>query len=110
MQDFAAIVKAARLRSGLTLQALAGKLGTHKGYCSGIENRKVNPPSAKVIRKMAKLLVLDVQELLIHATADKAPKEIRELVREGALGMLETSRKHGVTVVKPKEIVQAATA
>ena len=36
MADFATIVRNARLEMGLTLQQLADKIGTEKGYCSGV--------------------------------------------------------------------------
>lgn len=108
MKDFASVVKEARRFKGLTLQQVASKVGTHKGYISGAENRKVNPPSAKIVRKLAKLFDLDVQELLILAAVEKAPKEVREIMREGSLGMLEASRKNGVTVVPPRKEAAAA--
>lgn len=102
MKDFASIVRSARIEKGLTLQAVATKLGSHKGYISGFEHRKVNPPSAKLVKKLAKLLDLDEKELLILSVVEKAPKEVREIIREGALGMLEASRRNGVTVVEPR--------
>jgi transcriptional regulator with XRE-family HTH domain len=103
MRDFASVVKEARRFKGLTLQAVASKVDSHKGYISGIEHRKVNPPSPKIVRKLAKLLDLDLKELLILAAVEKAPKEVREIMREGSLGMLEASRKQGVTVVEPRK-------
>lgn len=103
MKDFASVVKEARRFKGMSLQVVADKVGTHKGYISGIENRKVNPPAPKVVRKMAKLFELDVHELLILAQVEKAPKEVREIMREGSLGMLETIRKNGVTTMEPKK-------
>lgn len=108
MKDFASVVKEARRFKGLTLQQVASKVGTHKGYISGVENRKVNPPSPKIVRKMAKIFDLDVLELLILAAVEKAPKEVREIMREGSLGMLEASRKNGVTVVPPRKEAAAA--
>ena len=108
MRDFASVVKEARRFKGLTLQAVAIKIDSHKGYVSGIENRKVNPPSAKIVRKLAKLFQLDVQELLILAAVEKAPKEVREIMREGSLGMLEASRKNGVTTMEPRKEEAAA--
>lgn len=88
MRDFASIVKNARANKGLTLQQLADKVGTEKGYMSGTENRKVNPPSPKITKKMAKVLGLDETELLIYAFIEKAPKEIKDIVRDGALAAL----------------------
>lgn len=108
MKEFAAIVKAARQQKGMTLEAVASKLGTHKGYVSGFENRKVNPPSAKLVRKLAKLFGLDEKEMLILAVVEKAPKEVREIIRDGSLGMLEAVRRNGVTLVEPKSQEAAA--
>jgi transcriptional regulator with XRE-family HTH domain len=108
MKDFASVVREARKSKGLTLQAVASKIGSHKGYCSGFEGRKVNPPSPAIVRKLAKFLGLDVLELLILATVEKAPKEVREIMREGSLGMLDASRKNGVTVVEPSKTTTAA--
>ncbi len=88
MADFATIVRNARLEMGLTLQQLADKIGTEKGYCSGVENKKVNPPSPKIVKKMAKLFKMDPIELLVYSFIEKAPKEIRDIVRSGSLSAL----------------------
>lgn len=88
MTDFATIVRNARLEMGLTLQQLADKIGTEKGYCSGVENRKVNPPSPKIVKRMAKLFGIDPVELLVYSFIEKAPKEIRDIIRSGALSAM----------------------
>jgi transcriptional regulator with XRE-family HTH domain len=88
MRDFASIVKNARANKGLTLQKLADKLGTKKGYCSGIENRKVNPPSPKITKKMAKVLGLDETELLVYGYIEKAPADIQDFVRKSLTAAL----------------------
>jgi transcriptional regulator with XRE-family HTH domain len=62
----------------MTLEGVAKKIGSHKGYVSGIENDKVNPPSVKIIRKFAKLFGHDERTLVRIAWADKAPAIIRE--------------------------------
>lgn len=77
MMRFSERLKELRLARGLTLAALAEKVGTEKGYLSGVENEKVNPPSARMIRALAKALKHDVKELLILAYVEKAPKEIQ---------------------------------
>jgi transcriptional regulator with XRE-family HTH domain len=60
---FGDLVRKLRKERGLTLEAVAGKIGTHKGYVSGIENDKVNPPSIKIIKKYAKVLGQDARAL-----------------------------------------------
>lgn len=62
----------------MTLEAVAKKLGSHKGYGSGIETDKVNPPSVKLIRKFAKIFGQDARTLARLAWVDKAPAILRE--------------------------------
>ena len=78
MSNFGDLVKRLRKERSLTLEAVAKKIGSHKGYVSGIENDKVNPPSVKIIKKFAKLFSQDERTLVRIAWADKAPAIIRE--------------------------------
>lgn len=80
MTHFGALVKQLRKKKGLTLQNVASKIGSHKGYVSGIESGKVNPPSVKLIRKFAKLFGQDEQRLVLMAWVDKAPDIIKPIV------------------------------
>lgn len=83
--DFATALRGLRTSRGLTLEALARKAGTGKGYLSCAERRKMNPPSARITRRLAKALGIATEELLIYAYAEKAPMEIRDMVLSGAL-------------------------
>jgi transcriptional regulator with XRE-family HTH domain len=78
VSHFGDLVKKLRKEKGLTLEAVAKKIGSHKGYVSGIENDKVNPPSVKIIKKFAKLFGQDVRALARLAWVDKAPEILRE--------------------------------
>ena len=78
MSHFGDLVKKLRKEKGLTLEAVAKKIGSHKGYVSGIENDKVNPPSIKIIKKFAKLFGQDARALARLAWVDKAPAILRE--------------------------------
>lgn len=78
MSNFGDLVKRLRKERGMTLEQVARKIGSHKGYVSGIENDKVNPPSVKIIKKFAKLFGQDERRLVRIAWADKAPVLIRE--------------------------------
>jgi transcriptional regulator with XRE-family HTH domain len=75
---FGELVKALRREKGLTLDAVAKKMGTHKGYISGIERGKVRPPSVKMIRKFARAFGQDEKALVRMAWVDKAPPLIRD--------------------------------
>ena len=66
---------------GLTLEVIAGKCGTHKGYVSGWIHGSVNPPSPSVIKRIAKAygpkMRFTYEELLEISWVCKAPKDIR---------------------------------
>lgn len=88
MSQFGDLVRTLRKERGLTLEAVARKIGTHKGYISGIEGGKVSPPSVKLIKKYAKALGQDPKHLVRIAWVDKAP----EIIRDDALRFLEWIR------------------
>jgi len=75
---FGELMKALRKQKGMTLDAVAKKVGTHKGYISGIETGNVNPPSVKMIRKFARTFGQDEKTLVRLAWVDKAPPLIRQ--------------------------------
>lgn len=82
MQSFGKFLRDLRVSKELSLTELARKAGVEKGYLSGVENEKVNPPSARVVRMLAKVLKHDTKDLLLRACIEKAPKEIQQdLVR-----------------------------
>ena len=81
MSHFGELVRKLRLEKGLTLEAVANKLGSHKGYVSGIETDKVNPPSVKLVKKFAKIFAQDAKRLVRLAWVDKAPDLIKQDVQ-----------------------------
>jgi transcriptional regulator with XRE-family HTH domain len=82
VSHFGDLVKKLRKEKGLTLEAVAKKIGSHKGYVSGIENDKVNPPSVKIIQKYAKLFGQDARALARLAWVDKAPAILKKDAEE----------------------------
>lgn len=99
MSNFGDLVKKLRKEKGITLEAVAKKIGSHKGYVSGIENGKVNPPSVKIVRKFAKLFGQDERALVCLAWVDKAPALIREEVRRRVLGESPTAAPGNVAPI-----------
>lgn len=91
-REFSRVVHSRRLEKGLTLKYVADRCDTHKGYVSGIEHRKVNPPSPKIVKKLAKVLGLDYIELLVLAEIEKVAEGVREIFREGALAVLDANK------------------
>lgn len=97
MSHFGDLVWKLRKEKGLTLEAVARSIGTHKGYVSGIENDKVNPPSVKIIKKYAKVFGQNARTLARLAWVDKAP----EILREDAQEFLEwVERKEAASQMK----------
>ncbi len=78
MERFGEVIRHARKKRGLTLEDLARKVRSHKGYVSGMENGKVNPGSAKFIAKLARALGFKSEDLILRAYVEKAPREIRD--------------------------------
>ena len=70
-------LKELRKRKGLTLKALADIIGSSKGYLSGIEHGKVNPPSDKFVRRIARAVGAQETDLLRLAYYDKVRKEVK---------------------------------
>src|SRR5262245_54672534 len=74
-------VRGLRHAKGLTLRDVASEVGINFTYLSKIENSKLDfsdYPSEKLIRKLAKSLGGDTDELLL--LAEKVPDEIRRRV------------------------------
>jgi transcriptional regulator with XRE-family HTH domain len=81
--QFGEKIRELRLAKNLTLRDLAAKIGVDFTYVSKIENQKLSfgdYPSEDLIRKIAKALGADADELLI--LADKIPKQIKKRVKE----------------------------
>lgn len=78
---FGQVVKALRKRDGLTLAAVAKRVGSLKGYVSGIERGKVNPPSVKIVLRFASLFKVNALDLCELAVVSKAPPIIRDRLR-----------------------------
>jgi len=74
---FGEIIHRARKACGMTLEELAKKTQSSKGYFSGIENGKTNPPTMVFVQRLAKQLKLPEEELLLLAFVAKAPKTVR---------------------------------
>jgi transcriptional regulator with XRE-family HTH domain len=74
---FGAMIRSARQAMGLSQRALAGKVGIDFTYLSKLENKPGDIPSEETIRRLARELGLDVEDLL--ARAGKISAAIREL-------------------------------
>ncbi len=107
MNTFGPLIKALRKSAGFTLEHVAQRIGSHKGYVSGMENEKVNPPSVGVVRKLFKLyapelakagIQADEQDLVELAWVSKAPA----LIRKRALGRIGTNSLAAARIGAPQ--------
>lgn len=90
---FCNVVKARRKELGLTQEGVAHAIRTHKGYVSGIENDKVGPPSVRYVKRLARILKLDLNKLLaLRAIEHRGPITVRDLYNECA-SILEAEAK-----------------
>lgn len=95
MERFGPLMQRLRKERGLTLEAVARKIGSHKGYVSGFENGKVNPPAWRLIHKLSRIFNYDETALQVLAWAEKAPRVCRDEVRR----LLEVPAKSGCACV-----------
>lgn len=80
--EFSRLMRTLRKDAGMTLKQVARRVGTTKGYVSGWETGKTNPPSSKIIRRLARLFRANEVRLQMLAWCEKAPKVCRrELLR-----------------------------
>ena len=75
------IIQRCRRQLELTLDAVGRKIihrgkPVSKGYLSGIENGKVPPPTDDIVIKLARVLGLPRERLLLLAHLDKLPQEL----------------------------------
>lgn len=81
--QFGQRVREIRLQKKLTQRELADLLGVSFTYVSKVENEKLHfgdYPSEKFIHRLAEMLEVDEDELLL--LADKVPADIRRRIRE----------------------------
>jgi len=78
---FGPTVKRLRLEKGMSQKELAEAVGIDFGYLSNIERGRVNPPSGKVVLRIAKELGVDEDELLVLAR--RVPSDIEPIITEG---------------------------
>lgn len=74
---FGALVKKVRVDKGLTLEQLSRRIGSHKGYLSGIENGKVNPPAPKLTMRLARALDIEPLDLVLLGWKSKMPRVLQ---------------------------------
>ena len=83
-----------RKAKGMTLEELANRIDSCKGYISGIETCTRRPPSDKVVRKLAKIFGVNKKLLLRLAHIDKIPEDLRQELQNS-------------TILTPKKVIDS---
>lgn len=84
--DFGPFIKKLRLENNYSLRGLAQKIIKDDGkplsssYLNDIEKGRRNPPSAYIVKQLARLLKVDVDSLL--RKAGKTAPEVENIIRE----------------------------
>jgi transcriptional regulator with XRE-family HTH domain len=78
--DFGEHIRKLRLSKGYSQRALAEKLGINFTYLSKIETGRMPPPSQEAILRMAEVLEVDEDELLV--LADRVPDDVKDVVTQ----------------------------
>lgn len=71
-------IRNARLREGLTLIALADRIGCAKSYLSAVENGHKGPPSTSLLQRMEHALTLEPGSLTRLADWNQTPHSVRQ--------------------------------
>ena len=94
-----AMLRRYRRGRGMTLAALAERVGVTPGYLSMIENRRVdNPPSMKVLLRLEAALSVRDASLCRAAQWEKTPGPIREELERSRRGEQAVSQPAGASV------------
>lgn len=97
---FGGLLRRFRRDKGLTLSALAERIGVTPGYLSMIENQRVrNPPSMKVLVKLEAALDVRDSSLCRAAQWQRTPEPIREQLKQARHPPPEASPAHPVSQV-----------
>ena len=90
-QEFGTRLRELRKQAGLSQRELADKIGVNFTYLSKIESGVLPPPSEKVIVRLAEVLNVDKDELML--LAGKIPSDIAQILKNReALQLLRSDR------------------
>ena len=103
MSDFGETLKRLRKEQKITQRDLAERVEVDFTYISKMENGKLqNYPSESIIRKMADVLGIDADELIL--LAKKVPSNIRETIMDDDLAVEFLRKVDSLTDDQRKQI------
>lgn len=103
MEDFSALLAAARERLGITQAQLAASAGLTPSYVCLLESGKKPPPSDRVCERLAAVLGVPARQLLEVAHLQRSPTTIQRRVRtlNGRLTREQRSRQRVLESLLP---------
>ncbi|MBO0958848.1 helix-turn-helix transcriptional regulator [Neobacillus sp. MM2021_6] len=92
-----------RMKKGFTLSELAERAGISKSYLSNIERNLNQNPSIQVIRKIARVLDVDLKFLIKTGPSDEAE---RQLLDKEWIDLANEFKQSGIEKSQIKEVKQ----
>ena len=77
-------LRSRRIEKGLTLEALAEKVGTTKAYVWQLENKKPAKPSGELLLKIADVLDISAEFLIDDAVSTPTDRHVQIALARGA--------------------------
>jgi transcriptional regulator with XRE-family HTH domain len=91
-----------RKQAGLSQRELAQRAEIDFTYLSKIENSRVDPPGEETLRKLARGVGADAEDLL--ARARKMPRNLKHLVEQGSPEKAMLLRRIAQTPMSPERV------
>jgi transcriptional regulator with XRE-family HTH domain len=101
-------LRAERQRKGFSTRHLARRAGVTHAYISGIEHGKFPAPNADKIMDLATALGVDADPLIILATQEKRPEELRAFWRSIGKDLAERPMPSKVAVKRQRRVLRDA--
>lgn len=73
-----------RIEKGLTLEALAEKIGSTKAYVWQLENKKPAKPSGELLLKLANVLDISAEYLIDDSSSTPTERQVQIALARGA--------------------------
>ena len=90
--SFAARLKQARLRQGLSLQKLADEIGASKAHMWDLETGRAKNPSLEVLTGLSRALDVSIASLVGEVVEDNSPDNTHAMFRD-LQSLSETDRQ-----------------
>lgn len=104
---FGDVLREKRMAKGISLRKFADQVGVSPTYLSQVEQNNMDPPTAERVRKMARILGENADELI--AMAGRVPEDLPKIIQKHSVQMPELLREaSGLTAEQLRQLVNKA--